>query len=96
MHRCVDHCQPNFVESLQNQLLSEIEGFDLIFIEQIHTIAQFWEIFNLAKNYLSPDGYMLIPDALPHFVSESQISPSSPHFWRGNVWQVFVNSSSHP
>ena len=74
---------------------TNIEKFDLIFIDGLHEYDQVKKDIKNSLNFLNHDGLILVHDCLPAEMS-CQAVPRYRHFWLGDVWKAIVFYRKEP
>jgi len=68
---------------------TNIEKFDLIFIDGLHEYNQVKKDIRNSLNFLNNDGLILLHDCLPTEMSHQAV-PRYRHIWLGDVWKAIV------
>ena len=74
---------------------TNIEKFDLIFIDGLHVYDQVKKDIKNSLNFLNHDGLILIHDCLPSEMSHQAV-PRYRHYWLGDVWKAIVYFRKDP
>jgi hypothetical protein len=85
----------NIRETSDNFFKKNLEKFDCIFIDGLHTYEQVKkDIYNSIK-YLNHGGIILLHDCLPSNVYDQSV-PRCQYKWNGDVWKALVEIRTKP
>ena len=74
---------------------TNIEKFDLIFIDGLHEYNQVKKDIKNSLNFLNNGGLILLHDCLPSEMSHQAV-PRYRHYWLGDVWKAIVYFRKDP